>query len=328
MSYASFNTRYVEDTAPYRKLETFAIDIKNIKSGVDIIKTVRAKLNAIPKNQLGLDKLPQIFEGNMDNLELINKSITSGVEFKDISQEATYNRIIIKNIITNFLLVSDVKIQGSIFYCEFDNTVLSGKYTVKLNLVGDKNYNDEYKSIVYNAIPESKRFLVENINTGGNVDVELNSIFIGPTKNITPSFIIFYNCKFKQMNIINDKKIPLIFINCVGPVNITFNDASIKNLVSKACPACPVPPKQICPACPTLPKQTCPTCPTCPKQTCPTCPKLTCPTCPRLPKQICPSCPKQTCPKQTCPKHKCPKHKCPKHKCPVCEDDDDDDDDY
>ena len=222
--------------------------MENFAEPANALSVIRARLNNVPKNQLGLDKLPQIFEGNMNYLELTERRIVPSFELKDFEQkESIYNRIIIKNNITNSLRISNVKIQGSIFHCEFDNIVLSGKYTVQLNLVKDKNYNDEYKKIVYDAIPIDSRFTIEQkdpTKLSNMIEANLKdfSSDMNP-KNIrrVPKVVMFVDCLFNQMNIINDENIPIIFINCSGNVNITMNnEKAITNLRSIACP----PPKE------------------------------------------------------------------------------------
>ena len=234
-------------------MEDFALTDSYIQEdfaeAVNEIKTFRANLNAIPKNQLGLDKLPQIFKGEyMNTIEITKQRIVPSFLFNDVElTNFIYNRIIIKNNITNSLRISNVKIEGSIFHCEFDNIDLSGKYTAQISLTKDKNYNDEYKKIVYDAIPIDSRFTIEQKDpTKLSNIIEANlkdfSSDMNP-KNIrrVPQVVMFVDCLFNQMNIINDENIPIIFINCSGNVNITMNNKkAITNLRSIACP----PPKE------------------------------------------------------------------------------------
>jgi hypothetical protein len=216
---------------------------EDFAEATNIIKTFRANLNAIPKNQLGHDVLPQIFRGDVNNVEITPLKVVPSSNIQNITQEGIYNRIIIKNMITNSLRISNLKIEGSIFHCEFDNIDLSGKYTVQFSLTRDKNYNDEYKKIVLEAIPEESRLVIEQI-----VPNELNKLITSDLKTLSsdlnpknarkvPKVVMFINCLFNQMNIINDENIPIIFINCSGNVNITMNNGkAITNLRSIACP--------------------------------------------------------------------------------------------
>lgn len=274
-TYASFKTHIREDFA---------------ESG-SIINAARAILSRIPVVNRGLHVLPQIFAGNMSSMELIDRIIfkKGNLEIIDVNvvSEEPYYRFFVKNQLTTPLKISDVKIQASIVHCEFDNIDLSGKYTAQLNLVKDKKYNSEYKTLIYDAIPVGSRSTLEKIN-GLNarepVQINLKDLRVGD-KNIAPKVCIFTDSDFKQINLINDENIPIIFINCSGNINIIFNNQLIVDTIKpKLCPACP---KQECPACP---KQECP------KQECPKqeCPKQQCPTCATCPNQTCAAC--ATCP--------------------------------
>jgi hypothetical protein len=221
---------------------------EDFAEAINIIKTFRANLNAIPKNQLGHDVLPQIFkEEYMNNVELTPLKVVPSSNIQNITQEGLYNRIIIKNMITKSMRISNLKIEGSIFHCEFDNIDLSGKYTAQISLTRDKNYNDEYKKIVLDAIPIDSRFTIEQ-----KEPTKLSNIIEANLKDFSsdmnpknarrvPKVVMFVDCLFNQMNIINDENIPIIFINCSGNVNITMNNGkAITNLRSIACP----PPKE------------------------------------------------------------------------------------
>lgn len=230
-------------------MEDFAVTDSYVQEDfaevTDIIKTLRANLNAIPKNQLRLDKLTQIFpEEYTNNIELIEHRVVPSFEVNNITLEGLYNRIIIKNNIANSIRISNVKIEGSIFHCEFDNIDLSGKYSAQISLARDKKYNDEYKKIVLDAIPEESRLVIEQNNP-----TEFNKLITTDLKTLSsdmnpknarrvPKVVIFVNFLFNQMNITNDENIPIIFINCSGNVNITINnEKAVTNLRRIACPA-------------------------------------------------------------------------------------------
>ena len=107
----------------------------------------------------------------------------------------------------------------------------------------DKNYNDEYKKIVLESIPEESRLVIEQKDPN-----ELNKLVTSDLKTLSsdlnpknarkvPKVIVFVNFLFNQMNIINDENIPIIFINCSGNVNITMNNQKeIANLRRIVCP--------------------------------------------------------------------------------------------
>ena len=223
--------------------------MEDFAEAVNEIKIFRANLNAIPKNKLGHDVLPQIFkEEYMNNVEITPLKVVPSSTIEAVSQEGIYNRIIIKNMITKSMRISNLKIEGSIFHCEFDNIDLSGKYTAQISLTRDKKYNEEYKKIVYDAIPIDSRFTIEQIAPN-----ELNKLITSDLKTLSsdmnpknirrvPKVVMFVDCLFNQMNIINDENIPIIFINCSGNVNITMNnEKAITNLRSIACPPPKVP---------------------------------------------------------------------------------------
>jgi hypothetical protein len=209
----------------------------------------------------------------VNNLEITPLQAVPSSNIQNITQEGIYNRIIIKNMITNSLRISNLKIEGSIFHCEFDNIDLSGKYTVQFNLVKDKKYNEEYKKIVYDAIPVGSRFTLEKINATnakGDINIDIKEMRVGDTSNKTkaPQVVVFADSDFKQMNLINDENIPIIFINCSGNFNIIMNnEKEVTNLRRIACPACPKQERPTCPKqeCPTYATgSTCAACATCP----------------------------------------------------------------
>jgi len=256
MSYAPFKIKYIDNINKKT--------IENFTGKSNIINTIRSNLNEIPKKMHNLNILPQIFINNSEEIERINPNIgditISDIEYK----EKPYFRFFVKNQIGT-LKVDNIRFQTSIIHCEFNNIDPSGKYTVQLNLKKDNNYNNEYKSIIYDIIPKNDRMTIEKVNTKSflNVDMDNNKM----------KAYVFSDCNATQWNIINNKNIPIIFINCTGLVNINFNNQDrIDRLRTKT---------KICLSCP---KQDCP------KQICPSCPKQDCP------KQICPSCPKQDCP--------------------------------
>ena len=210
----------------------------------DIIKKFRANLNAIPKNERGSNILSEIFTREYtNNFELIKQKIVSSFILENILQEGLYNRIVIKNNITKSTRISNLKIEGSIFHCEFDNIDLSGKYNAQISLTRDKKYNVEYKKIVLDAIPKSSRYIIEPDDPTKDMNIMainvkgLSSDLNPDNVRQVPKVILIVDYVFKQMNIINDENIPIIFINCSGNVNITMNtDKVVTTLRSIACP--------------------------------------------------------------------------------------------
>jgi len=265
-----------------------SIDLSKIKRAID-------NLNKLPVNARNINMLPQVFEGNMSEMN-INGSIARGGQSNNLTISgidqlsdtkqgigAQYSKFIMKNFIVDTIKTSNNNIQASIIHCEFDNVALSGQYTVELNLLKSQGYNADYAGLIRMMIPPAAHQYWENRQNFNEV-LNLEQYPMG-------KIIVIVNSTFKQLTLLNPKKFPIIFVNCVGRVNIVYKtDPAIINFLRPPCA-----------------KLNCPEakCPSCPKQICPSCPKQQ--ECPKQKFQMCPSCPKQQA-------------------CPVCSADDDDED--
>jgi len=286
---------------------------------MNMVKMAVDNMTKLPVNARNINNLSQIFMNNISTYQIAG-GISSSDASKDVnisninivsdtnnSISSQYVRMGIRNYIANTIKLSNINIQASVVHCEFDNVALSGQYTVELNLIKSQGYHPDYLGIINTVIPPAVRMGWANRQ---NFDVTLDFESYSLDK-----IIVIDNSTFNKLTLLNPNKLPIIFVNCQGRVNIVYktNPSILNFLRSSVCPACPT-----SPACPPAPKQTCPTCPTCPA--CPPAPKHTCPACPVPPKHTCPVPPKHTCPVP--PKHTCP----PARKCPVCLDDEDEDD--
>jgi hypothetical protein len=212
------------------------------------LSVIRTRLNAVPKKDQGIKQIPELFANYGNILKLEDMKIVPTANIFDVTlttQNKQYTYFSIKNILAKSIKINDIKVQSSIFHCNFDNVDLSGKYTAELKLTKNPEYNKDYKQIIYDAIPEDTRFQLENMNVKNAATVDVKELL---KEKSGIDVVIFSDCTFDQLNIINAGKMQFIFINCTGVVNITFNmlPEIMNTLKSITCPKQDSP-KQKCP---------------------------------------------------------------------------------